>query len=156
MKFSDLDITKTYSYADYVKWTFDEVVEIIKGCVFRMAAPLYNHQQTSANVQNIFKNYLRGKNCRALSAPFDVRLTKPQAQRKNDADIFTVVQPDICVICDISKIDRRGCVGAPDLIVEILSKGTVERDVKDKFEIYEESGVLEYWIASLNLYNLIH
>ena len=149
MKFSELDLNKTYSYADYVKWTFEEVVEIIKGRVYRMAAPLYNRQQTSSNVHTVFKNYLRGKNCRTLSAPFDVRLTKSQAHNKSDADIFTVVQPDICVVCDIDKIDRRGCIGAPDLIVEILSKGTVERDVKYKFEVYEESGVLEYWIASI-------
>ena len=149
MKFSDLDLSKSYTYADYIKWKFDEVVELIRGRVFQMSAPLSTHQQISGNIFFIFKNYLRGKNCLVFDAPFDVRLTKPKSQRKSDKDIQTVVQPDVCIVCDIAKIDRRGCVGSPDLIVEILSKGTAEKDVKDKFEIYEESGVLEYWIVSV-------
>ena len=149
MKLSDLDFNKTYTYADYVKWTFTDVVELIKGRIFPMAAPLSNHQKTSGNLYRIFANYLYKKPCSVYPAPFDVRLPKPISQRKTDKDIETVVQPDIAVICDISKIDRRGCVGAPDLIVEILSKGTATKDVKDKFEVYEELGVLEYWIASV-------
>ncbi len=59
------------------------------------------------------------------------------------------MQPDVCVICDLTKIDRRGCLGAPDLVIEVLSKSTAAKDVKDKFEVYEESGVKEYWIVSL-------
>ncbi len=149
MEFKDLDLTKEYSYADYLKWTFQETVELIKGRVFKMAAPLSNHQKTSGNLFRVFVNYLYKKPCNVYSAPFDVRLPKPLHLRKSDKDITTVVQPDICIICDTSKIDRRGCVGAPDLIVEILSKGTESKDVKDKFELYEESGVLEYWIASI-------
>ena len=94
---------------------------------------------------------MKGKPCKVYSAPFDVRLPKPLSHRKSDSDIETVVQPDICVICDLKKIDRRGCAGAPDLIVEVLSKGTADRDFKDKFEIYEESGVREYWIADCGL-----
>lgn len=149
MEFKDLDLTKEYTYADYLKWTFEETVELIKGRVFKMAAPLSNHQQVSGNIYALFKTYLRRKSCRVYNAPFDVRLPKPLHLRKSDTDITTVVQPDICIVCDISKIDRRGCVGAPDLIVEILSKGTADKDVKDKFELYEEVGVLEYWIASI-------
>jgi Uma2 family endonuclease len=149
MEFKDLDLTKQYTYADYVKWTFEEAVELIKGRVFRMAAPLSNHQQTSGNLHVLFKVFLKNKDCRVFHAPFDVRLPKPLSQRKSDKDIETVIQPDICVVCDTAKIDRRGCIGAPDLIVEILSKGTAGKDVKDKFELYEESGVLEYWIASV-------
>jgi Uma2 family endonuclease len=149
MEFKDLDLTKEYTYADYLKWTFQETVELIKGRVFKMAAPLSNHQQTSGNIYGLFKPYLKGRPCRVFSAPFDVRLPKPLHLRKSDKDITTVVQPDICIVCDTSKIDRRGCVGAPDLIVEILSKGTADKDVKDKFELYEETGVLEYWIASI-------
>ena len=149
MKLSDLDFNKTYTYADYVKWTFDEVVELIKGRIFPMAAPLSNHQKTSGNLYRIFANYLHKKSCDVYSAPFDVRLPKPISQRKTDKDIKTVVQPDIAIICDLAKIDRRGCLGAPDLIVEILSKSTAGKDVKDKFEVYEESGVREYWIASV-------
>jgi Uma2 family endonuclease len=149
MEFKDLDLTKQYTYADYLKWTFEEAVELIKGRVFRIAAPLSNHQQTSGNLHVLFKVFLKNKDCRVFHAPFDVRLPKPLSQRKSDKDIETVIQPDICVVCDTSKIDRRGCVGAPDLIVEILSKGTATKDVKDKFELYEESGVQEYWIASV-------
>ena len=149
MKFTDLDLNKTYTYADYVKWTFDEVVEIIKGRVMPMAAPLSNHQKTSGNLFRLFSNYLHRKSCSVYHAPFDVRLPKPLSHRKTDNDIETVIQPDISIICDLSKIDRRGCVGAPDLIVEILSKGTEKKDVKDKFEVYEEAGVKEYWIASV-------
>jgi Uma2 family endonuclease len=149
MEFKDLDLTKQYTYADYVKWTFSEAVELIKGRVFKMAAPLSNHQKTSGNLHRLFANYLYKKPCEVYCAPFDVRLPKPLSQRKTDKDIVSVIQPDISVVCDTSKIDRRGCVGAPDLIVEILSKGTASKDVKDKFELYEEAGVQEYWIASV-------
>jgi Uma2 family endonuclease len=149
MKLSELNLDKKYTYADYVKWTFDEAVELIKGRIFKMAAPLSNHQDSSLNLASVFKIYLKGKPCKVYVAPFDVRLPKPISQRKSDKDIETVVQPDICIVCDLSKIDRRGCVGAPDLIVEVLSKGTASKDVKDKFEVYEESGVKEYWIVSL-------
>jgi Uma2 family endonuclease len=149
MEFKDLDLTKHYTYADYVKWTFEERVELIKGRVFRMSESLTNHQCASGNLSLLFSNYAYKKPIHVFHAPFDVRLPKPLSQRKSDSDIETVIQPDICVVCDTSKIDRRGCVGAPDLIVEILSKGTASKDVKDKFELYEESGVQEYWIASV-------
>lgn len=149
MKLSELNLDKKYTYADYVKWTFEEAVELIKGRIFKMAAPLSNHQDSSLNLATVLKNYVKGKSCKVYAAPFDVRLPKPISQRKTDKDIETVVQPDICIVCDLSKIDRRGCLGAPDLIVEILSKGTASKDVKDKFEVYEESGVREYWIVSL-------
>jgi Uma2 family endonuclease len=149
MKISELNLDKKYTYADYVKWTFDDAVELIKGRIFKMAAPLSNHQDSSTNLNYLFKGHLKGKPCKVYAAPFDVRLPKPLSQCKSDKDIETVVQPDICVVCDLSKIDRRGCVGAPDLIIEILSKGTASKDVKDKFEVYEESGVKEYWIVSL-------
>ncbi len=149
MKISELNLDKKYTYADYVKWTFDDAVELIKGRIFKMAAPLSNHQDSSTNLNYLFKGHLKGKPCKVYAAPFDVRLPKPLSHRKSDKDIETVVQPDICVVCDLSKIDRRGCIGAPDLIIEILSKGTATKDVKDKFEVYEESGVKEYWIVSL-------
>ncbi len=150
MKLSDLNLDEKYTYADYVKWTFDEAVELIKGRIFKMPAPLSNHQVSSTNFTYLFKRQLKGSSCQVYAAPFDVRLPKPLSQRKSDKDIETVVQPDICVVCDLSKIDRRGCIGAPDLIVEILSKGTASKDVKVKFEVYEESGVKEYWIVSLS------
>jgi Uma2 family endonuclease len=144
-----LDFKQKYTYADYLLWTFDETVELIKGRIFPMAAPLSNHQIVTGNVYEIFKKLLKNKACRTFIAPFDVRLPKPLSQRKSDSDIETVVQPDVCIICDLKKIDRRGCLGAPDLIVEVLSKSTTTKDIKDKFEVYEESGVREYWIVGV-------
>lgn len=145
MQFSDLDLTKTYSYADYLKWTFDDRLELIKGKIFKMTpAPNLFHQDISGNVFNHLYNFLRNKPCKTYSAPFDVRL--PRKKSENDEQIYTVVQPDICVICDISKLDIRGCTGAPDIVVEILSPGNNQKELKNKYEVYEESGVLEYWI----------
>jgi len=144
MQFSDLDLTKTYTYADYLKWTFDERLELIKGYVFKMSpAPAEIHQRISAIVGNELYNFLKGKYCKVYSAPFDVRLVwKP----KQDKEVVTVVQPDICVICDLEKIDEKGCFGAPDIVVEILSPGNNKKELKNKYEVYEEAGVKEYWI----------
>ena len=134
-----------YSYADYLKWTMDEMVEIIKGRVYKLSAPKRVHQSISGNTFNKLYNHLVGQKCKVYSAPFDVRL--PVKSRKNE-DIFTVVQPDICVICDPTKLDDAGCIGAPDLIIEILSKGNNKKELQNKYEGYEESGVKEYWIVA--------
>jgi Uma2 family endonuclease len=144
MQFSDLDLSKTYTYADYLKWTFDERLELIKGKIFKMSpAPGSGHQRLSLRLTLWLGNYLNGKPCELFTAPFDVRLTR---RSKNDKDIITVVQPDICVICDPGKIDEKGCLGAPDIVVEILSPGNNKKELQNKFEVYEEAGVLEYWI----------
>ncbi|MEX2336069.1 MAG: Uma2 family endonuclease [Fulvivirga sp.] len=134
-----------YSYADYLGWQMDEMVELIKGKVFRSAAaaPRRIHQKISGKVFNKLFNFLEGQKCEVYEAPFDVRL--PVKSRKNE-DIDTVIQPDICVICDKSKLDDLGCIGAPDLIIEILSPGNNKKELKNKYEVYEESGVREYWI----------
>jgi Uma2 family endonuclease len=133
-----------YSYADYLTWTMDEMVELIKGRVFKMnAAPKRLHQKISLKVAIKLYSFLEGKPCEVYEAPFDVRL--PIKSKKNE-DVFTVVQPDICVICDKRKLDDAGCIGAPDLIVEILSKGNNKKELQNKYEVYEESGVHEYWI----------
>lgn len=134
-----------YTYADYLTWQLDEMVELIKGKVFRSAAaaPRRIHQEISGKVFNKLFNFLEKHSCKVYEAPFDVRL--PVKSKKNE-DIDTVVQPDICVICDKSKLDVMGCIGAPDLIVEILSPGSNKKELKNKYEVYEESGVKEYWI----------
>ncbi|NUM30867.1 MAG: Uma2 family endonuclease [Bacteroidetes bacterium] len=133
-----------YSYADYLKWTLDEQVEIIKGKIFKMSpAPKRIHQKISINIASNLYNFLKGKKCQVYDAPFDVRL--PVKSNKNE-DIFTVVQPDICVICDPSKLDEAGCIGAPDIVIEILSKGNNKKELQVKYEVYEESGIKEYWI----------
>lgn len=147
MQLSDLDINKTYSYADYLQWTFEERIELIKGKIFKMTpAPASRHQRLSWIVSGELYSYLKGKKCQAFSAPFDVRLAKKGT--KSDQQIHTVVQPDICVVCDVDKIDKRGCTGAPDIVVEILSPGNNQKELRNKYEVYEESGVLEYWIIS--------
>ena len=144
---SQLDFNKRYTYADYLTWDFGEVVELIKGKIFRMSpAPDTSHQWVSGSLFASITQHLKSKNCRAFSAPFDVRLPLPENKRHDDK-IDTVVQPDICVVCDLSKLDRRGCNGAPDWIIEILSRSTAKKDVNDKFELYQSAGVKEYWVV---------
>ena len=146
MELADLDLNKIYSYADYFKWQFEDRVELIKGKIFKMRpAPNFDHQELVGEIMYLFKKFLRKKPCKAFIAPFDVRLP---IKSKEDKDIYTVLQPDVCVVCDTSKYDKRGCVGAPDIVVEILSPSNNEKELKNKFDIYEESGVLEYWIVS--------
>jgi Uma2 family endonuclease len=144
MQLSDLDVSKTYTYADYLKWTFDDRLELIKGKIFKMTpAPGSVHQRISIRLTRWIANYLEGKSCEVFSAPFDVRLSRVLAQ---DKEIITVVQPDLCIVCDPSKIDDKGCFGAPDIVIEILSPGNNKKELKNKYEVYEEAGVLEYWI----------
>ncbi len=142
---SQLDPEGSYTYADYLLWRFQESVELIKGRLFRMSpAPGRIHQEISTELTRQFANFFVGKTCRVYSAPFDVRLP---VSRKKGQDT-TVVQPDLCVICDPAKLDERGCAGAPDLIVEILSPGNSIKEMRDKYRVYEEAGVREYWIVN--------
>lgn len=144
---SDLDLSKTYSYADYLTWTLDEAVELIRGKIFRMSpAPSPNHQRISRKLLVRLEYFFGNHTCEVFHAPFDVRLPLPPSRIK-DEQIDTVVQPDICIICDRHKIDHRGCLGAPDWIIEILSPGTAKKDIRDKFDVYEFAGVKEYWIV---------
>lgn len=145
-QFSQLDLTKTYTYADYLTWKFDEFVELIEGKVMRpMAGPSRLHQQLSNRLELLIALFLRNSNCEMYHAPFDVRLMAAGAN--GNQQITTVVQPDIFVVCDLSKLDDRGCLGAPDWIIEIVSPGNTARDTKTKFDLYEENGVGEYWIV---------
>ena len=139
------DPSVSYTYADYLQWKFEERLELFRGRIYKLSAPDTKHQQISRNLFLEVGNFLKNKKCQAFSAPFDVRL--PVNNRKKDNEVTTVVQPDICIICDESKIDTRGCCGAPDLVVEILSPGNSHKEVKLKFELYEEAGVKEYWIV---------
>ncbi len=147
-RLSELDLTANYSYADYVTWRLTEAVELIKGKIQLMSpAPNVKHQRISWQLGGVLFNYFNRKDCSAFSAPFDVRLYDRSRSLLANKDITTVVQPDICVICDKEKLDEQGCNGAPDWIIEILSKGTAKKDVKDKHELYAESGVTEYWLV---------
>ena len=144
MKLADLDINKVYTYADYYKWRFEERIELIKGHIFKMSpAPTSAHQVISREVSGLLWQFLKGKPCQFFSAPFDVRIPR---KSREDTDIITVVQPDICVICNPAKIDKKGCVGAPDIVMEILSPSNSEKELKLKYEVYEDAGVREYWV----------
>lgn len=143
---NEVDFSATYSYADYMRFEFEERLELIKGYIFKMSpAPSRIHQGILANIFVPIYNILKGKPCHVYCAPFDVRLAKKSV---DDKEVFTVVQPDIAVICDQSKLDKRGCIGAPDILVEILSPGNNKKELVNKYEVYEEAGVKEYWIVS--------
>ena len=142
-KFSDLDLTKQYTYADYLLWQFSERIELLRGFIKKMSpAPSRRHQDYSRNLSYSILKIIEKSPCKMYIAPFDVRLPIPSAKKDT-----TVVQPDICIICDISKLDDHGCNGAPDLIVEILSPGNSKHDADTKFRLYEEAGVQEYWMV---------
>ena len=131
-----------YSYADYLVWKIKERVELLKGKILEMSAPSPIHQEISGNLQGALFVFLKNSKCKLYTAPFDVRY--PQ---KGESQVYTVVQPDLCVVCDFEKIDSKGCVGAPDLVVEILSPGNSKKEMKSKFALYQEEGVREYWIV---------
>ena len=143
-----LDFSKTYSYADYVTWKIKERIELIKGKIFEMSpAPRTIHQKVLGNLHGFFWTALRNQKCQVFTAPFDVRLIDIK-KVTNDEAIYTVVQPDLCVFCDESKIDERGAIGSPDLVIEILSPGNSKKELKYKYDLYQESGVSEYWIVN--------
>jgi Uma2 family endonuclease len=143
---NQLDFSKTYTYADYLTWQFSERVELIMGRIFRMSAPSRIHQEISGFLHFRLYSFLQDQSCKVYHAPFDVRLPLPPHRIKGDK-VNTVVQPDICVVCDLDKLDEKGCQGAPDLIIEILSSGNSRREVQDKFDLYESAGVQEYWVV---------
>lgn len=146
----ELDLNKKYSFADYLTWIDDKRRELWNGFIQLMTpAPNLEHQIISINLLTCFvKKYHNSLKCKLFHAPFDVRF--PQNGEKNDKEIFTVVQPDIVIICDKNKLDKKGCIGAPDFIAEIISPSTAKRDMIDKFQLYEEHGVREYWIVFPN------
>lgn len=145
---SQLDLNKTYSYADYLTWQFDDMVELIKGKIVKMSpAPNVRHQSISGNLHGTLFPYFRKKKCRLFAAPFDVRLYDRRKSILVNKDVFTVVQPDLCVICNPEILDEQGCNGSPDWIIEILSKGNSKREMQTKYALYEEAGVKEYWIV---------
>lgn len=146
-KVEEPDPSLRYTYADYLKWNFEEQLELIRGRIYKMSpAPTPLHQLVGGRLHGEMYLFFKGKGCQLFPAPFDVRL--PVQNRKKPSQIDTVVQPDLCVVCDESKIDMRGCIGPPDLLVEILSKRTQSKDRTTKLKLYEEAGVTEYWIVS--------
>ncbi len=151
--FQDVDESLTYSYAHYLNWLFEERVELIKGKIFKMSpAPSRVHQEVSGEIFVAFYNFLKNKPCKVYGAPFDVRFPK---ESKADKDVFTVLQPDICVVCDLSKLDDKGCIGTPDIVVEVLSPGNTKKELLHKYKVYEEFGVKEYWVVSASDQNIL-
>jgi Uma2 family endonuclease len=135
---------KFYTYEDYSKFNDDKRREIINGVIYLMTAPSGKHQEISGSLFLALGNYLIGKKCRVFSAPYDVFLLKDGETKKTASNI---VQPDIAVVCDKNKRNIEGCVGTPDLIVEILSPSTGSMDRVKKLNLYQEYSVLEYWIV---------
>jgi Uma2 family endonuclease len=142
-----LDETIRYTYADYLTWLDDKRRELIDGFIHLMSCPLRRHGRVSMDISIRIGTFIKKKKgkCEVYHAPFDVRL--PLLGSTDDDKIYNVVQPDICVICDLSKLDDKGCIGAPDLIVEVLSPSTLKYDWNYKFNLYEAAGVREYWIV---------
>ncbi|MCC8998658.1 MAG: Uma2 family endonuclease [Candidatus Contendobacter sp.] len=133
-----------FSYGDYCRWPEDERWELLDGEAYAMAAPGLAHQTVVGEIFWQIANYLVGKRCRPFVAPFDVRL--PYGNEEDD-DINTVLQPDIAVICDPAKLDERGCRGAPDWVIEVLSPSTAAKDQIQKLAAYERAGVREVWLV---------
>jgi Uma2 family endonuclease len=145
LKEPTFDYQKVYTYADYLKFEIDEMVELIRGKVFRMSpAPRIKHQGINGNLFGVIHTYLKRKNCKVFNAPVDVVL--PIADKKRTKS-STVVQPDICVICDPNIIEETAVFGVPDFVIEIVAGKDVKRDTQYKYSVYEEAGVGEYWIV---------
>lgn len=137
-------LQQRYTYADYTQWPDDKRWELINGEVHAMTAPLRLHQDIVFELGRQVGNYLQGKPCKGYVAPFDVRLPY---QDEADDKVETVVQPDLSVICDQSKLDKLGCRGIPDWIVEVLSPSTMLKDMNTKRSLYEQHGLKEYWLV---------
>ena len=135
-----------YTFADVLTWEEKERIEIINGEAFMMATPSRIHQGIVAELTRQFGNYLEGKQCRVYPAPFAVRLFEREGDSPDDVD--TMVEPDLSIVCDKNKLDQRGCKGAPDMVIEILSPSSLRHDRLVKLNLYQRAGVREYWIVS--------
>ena len=137
---------RRYTFADVLAWDKDERAEIINGEVVIMAPPpAREHQKISGELFAQLHAYLKGKRCEVYAAPFAVRLFEQDGDSPEDVD--TMVEPDITIVCDPSKLDKHGCKGAPDMVAEILSPSTRRHDRLTKFNLYQRAGVREYWIV---------
>ena len=139
------ELDRVFTYKDYLTWNDNERWELINGMAYNMApAPSVNHQRISRQLLLQIGIFLSDKPCEVFSAPLDVILP---ATDEEDEDSKNVVQPDIVVICDSSRLDEKGCKGSPDLIIEIVSPSSASMDNIKKMKLYEKNGVKEYWIV---------
>lgn len=136
---------KRYTLADALTSDESERIELIYGEPVMMAPPVRRHQEALMELSSQLHAYLKGKKCKVYPAPFAVRLFERNGDYPEDVD--TMVEPDISVVCDASKLDDIGCKGAPDLVMEILSPTTQRHDRVTKFNLYQQAGVREYWIV---------
>ena len=136
---------RRYTYGDLMQWDDGVRYELYDGILFAMASPSDVHQTTLFEIGRQLGNFLAGKTCRVYPSPFDVRLFDTADDRPEDSAY--VLQPDLMVVCDKSKVDRYGVHGAPDLVIEILSHATRSNDRIRKYNLYEQAGVREYWIV---------
>ena len=132
-----------FTYADYKDWELNEGerYELINGEAFAMSGPNTRHQSILTELLGQFYIFLQGKPCKVYPAPFDVRLFYEE-----DESDDTVVQPDIMVICDKTKISHEACHGGPDMVIEILSPSNTAVEMEKKFKLYRKAGVREYWV----------
>ncbi len=137
---------ETYTYVDYLAWDENERIELLYGAPVLMAPPSRRHQEILTELTRQLANFLEGKKCRIYPAPFGVRLFEREGDGPEDVD--TVVEPDLSLICDHSKLDDQGCKGAPDMVIEILSPSTQRHDRLTKLNLYQRAGVREYWIVN--------
>lgn len=144
-----------YTYRDYLDWPDEERWELIDGTPYNMTpSPSTDHQRILGGLYRKISNFLDGRSFEAFLAPFDVRLF-PDKKKRDD----NIVQPDLTVVCDPSKITSKGCEGAPDLVIEILSPSTAKKDKGQKKRLYERAKVKEYWIVdplnfTIEIFNL--
>ena len=142
-----------WTYADLCALPEDERWEIIDGVAWNMSpAPIEPHQWISGEIWYRLRDLLGADGpCRVYAAPFDVFFPRAPLPTEDGEPVLggvdTVVQPDVVVICDRNRIIREGCIGAPDLVVEILSPSTSQKDLREKFALYERGGVREYWVV---------
>lgn len=136
---------ETYTFADLLSWEGPERYELVQGVPCLLAAPKRIHQEVLGGIYRQIGDYLEGKTCKAYVLPFAVRLFADAQTSREETD--TVVEPDISVVCDQNKLDDYGCAGAPDLVIEVVSQSTQQRDRFTKYHLYEKAGVREYWIA---------
>jgi Uma2 family endonuclease len=137
---------RRYLYRDYKAWPEDERWELIDGVAWNMSpAPSMGHQAIGTELVYAIRSFLGKSGCRVFAAPFDVLL--PEKSDQPDDEVPNVVQPDLAVICDLSRLRPFGCLGAPDWVIEILSPYTSRRDMAEKRALYERHGVREYWVV---------
>ena len=136
---------RRYTFADVLAWDENERIEIISGEAVMIAPPTVRHQRISREICRQLANYLEGKKCEVFAAPFGVRLFENDGDAPEDVDTF--VEPDISVVCNRNRLDKYGCKGAPDMVIEILSPSTLRHDRLVKLGLYQRAGVREYWIA---------